>query len=191
MKKKLSVIVIVVVITIIGANYDKLYAAFFNRFTKDIQNQTCMLDFEIMGDFSNQQLMDVGENIELDENNEAFIPINFDIENSGNCEMYIRVAVSPVILDKLDSRYIYKLRKSSCEIQYCNQDGTNNLEENYWEKSSDGYYYYKKSLQQGEALENKFISGIKLNLSREEAVDFSEKQVKIAILIEAKQNEFK
>lgn len=190
MKKKLSVMVIVVVIAVVGANCDKLYAAFFNRITKEIENQACVLDFEIMGDFSGQQFINAGEIIELDENNEAFIPIDFDVKNSGDCEIYIRIAIFPVIVDKSDSSQFYKLGKSSCEIQYCNENGTNNLEDKYWEKSSDGYYYYKNALKQGETLENKLVSGIKLKLQKQEAMDFSDKQVKIAIVIEARQNGF-
>lgn len=190
MKKKLSAMVIVVVIAIVGANCDKLYAAFFNRYTKEIQNQACVLDFEIMGDFSGQQFLNAGENIKFNENNEAFIPIDFDIKNSGNCEMYIRVAIFPVILDNSDLNYVYKLSKSSCKFQYYNENGENNLDDKYWEKSLDGFYYYKNVLKEGETLENKLVSGIKLNLKKEEKIDFADRQIKISVIIEAKQNEF-
>lgn len=194
MKKGLTVIVFVVAIIIVGFNYDKLYAAFFNRFTKVMQNQTCVLDFEVIGDFSGQQFVNASEYIESDENNEAFIPIDFDVKNSGNCDIYIRAAISPIILDKDDElNKVYKLKKSSCEIQYCNSDGTNNLEDEYWEKSSDGYYYYKDFLKEGDYLKNKFVSGIKFKLQKEEAMDFNDKKkrIKIAVLVEARQNEFK
>lgn len=190
MKKKLSVMLIVAIIIFVGVNCDKLYAAFSNRFTKEIQSQACVLDFDVMGDFSSREFVDVGENTNFDSNNEVFIPINFDVKNSGDCEIYIRAAIYPIIEDKLDSNQVYKLEKSSCEIQYCNKDGINNLDEKYWEKSSDGYYCYKSTLTNGETLKNKLVSGIKLKLSKQEAMDFSDKRVKIVAVIEARQNRF-
>lgn len=206
MKRKLSVMALVVIIVVISANYDKLYAAFFNRFTKEIQNQACVLDFEVMGDFSSHQFTDTGKDINLNENNEAFIPIDFDVKNIGDCEIYIRVAIALVILEKSSSNQlnseedstnnltqVSKLEKSSCEFQYFNgkaDDEANILDENYWEKSSDGYYYYKTALKKGESLDNRLISRVKLNLKDKEAIGFSNKQVRIAVVIEGRQNDF-
>ena len=59
-----------------------------------------------------------------------------------------------------------------------------------WEKSDDGYYYYKKVLKQGQGLENGLISRVKFKPNNSEVVDFCDKQVQIAVKVESRQNEF-
>ena len=116
--------------------------------------------------------------------------MDFDVENTGTCDIYIRVAILPIILDKENSQIVYKLNKSSCEIQYCNENDSSVLDGEYWEKSSDGYYYYKKVLKQGQGLENGLISKVKFKPNNSEAVDFCDKKVQIAVKVESRQNEF-
>ena len=59
-----------------------------------------------------------------------------------------------------------------------------------WEKTDDGYYYYKKSMKEGDCLENKLVSGIKLKLNKEEMIDFSDKQMKVVIKVESRQSKY-
>ena len=59
-----------------------------------------------------------------------------------------------------------------------------------WLKGSDGYYYYKKVLKQGQGLENGLISRVKFKPNNSEAVDFCDKKVQIAVKVESRQNEF-
>ena len=35
--------------------------------------------------------------------------VDFDVENTGTCDIYIRVAILPLILDKENSQIVYKL----------------------------------------------------------------------------------
>ena len=116
--------------------------------------------------------------------------MDFDVENTGTCDIYIRVAILPIILDKQNSQIVYKLNKSFCEIQYCNENNSSVIDDEYWEKSSDGYYYYKKVLKQGQGLENGLISRVKFKPNTSEVVDFCDKKVQIAVKVESRQNEF-
>ena len=94
------------------------------------------------------------------------------------------------LLDKEKSQIVYKFNKSSCEIQYCNENDSSVLDGEYWEKSSDGYYYYKKVLKQGQGLENGLISRVRFKPNNSEVVDFCDKKVQIAVKVESRQNKF-
>ena len=59
-----------------------------------------------------------------------------------------------------------------------------------WLKGSDGYYYYKKVLKQGQGLENGLISKVKFKPNKSEIVDFCDKKVQIAVKVESRQNKF-
>lgn len=190
MRKILAAIVAIVVFWGVSVNYGELYAVFYDRFSNEKQSQVSEMDFELMGNSMDQQFINAEGGLTLDKNNEASVDINFDVKNTGTCDMYIRVAILPVILDKQNPQIVYKLNKSSCEIQYCNENDSSVLDEKYWEKSSDGYYYYKKVLKQGQSLDNGLMSKIKFKPSKSEIVDFSDKQVQIAVSVESRQNEF-
>ena len=190
MRKILAAIVAIVVFWGISMNYGELYAVFYDRFSNEKQGQISEIDFELMGNSMDQQLINEDSGLTLDENNEASVDVDFDVENTGTCDIYIRVAILPIILDKQNSQIVYKLNKSSCEIQYCNKNNSSVLDDEYWEKSSDGYYYYKKVLKQGQGLENGLISRVKFKPNNSEVVDFCDKKVQIAVKVESRQNEF-
>ena len=182
MRKILAAIVAIVVFWGISMNYGELYAVFYDRFSNEKQSQISEIDFELMGNSMDQQLIDADGGLTLDENNEASVDVDFDVENTGTCDIYIRVAILPIILDKENSQIVYKLNKSSCEIQYCNENDSSVLD--------DGYYYYKKVLKQGQGLENGLISKVRFKPNNSEFVDFCDKKVQIAIKVESRQNEF-
>ena len=190
MRKILAAIVAIMFFGVVSLNYGELYAVFYDRFSNEKQSQISEIDFELMGNSMDQQLIDADGGLILDENNEASVDVDFDVENTGTCDIYIRVAILPLILDKQNSQIVYKLNKSSCEIQYCNENDSSVLDDEYWEKSSDGYYYYKKVLKQGQGLENGLISKVKFKPNNSEAVDFCDKKVQIAVKVESRQNEF-
>ena len=190
MRKILAAIVAIMFFGVVSLNYGELYAVFYDRFSNEKQSQISEIYFELMGNSMDQQLIDADGGLTLDENNEASVDVDFDVENTGTCDIYIRVAILPLILDKENSQIVYKFNKSSCEIQYCNENDSSVLDDEYWEKSSDGYYYYKKFLKQGQGLENGLISKVKFKPNNSEAVDFCDKKVQIAVKVESRQNEF-
>ena len=184
MKKLFTAIVTIVIIVILATNYSELYAVFFNRFSKETTAKVSKIDFTIDGDFNGQQQIKLGQ---LDENNEEVINVDFDIKNNSDRDIYVRVAILPVILDNPVTNSAYKLSNSSCQIQYCNG---NNLDDEYWVKSKDGYYYYKKAVKKGANLEDKLISGVILKLSKSEVLELSDKQMQIVVRVESKLEEF-
>ena len=50
MKKLIIAIVTITILVVISTNYGKLYAMFFNKFSKDITQKTANIDFTIQGD---------------------------------------------------------------------------------------------------------------------------------------------
>lgn len=187
MKKLFTAMVTIVIIVILTTNYSELYAVFFNRFSKETTAKVSKIDFTIDGDFNGQQQIKLDKLGQFDENNEEVIDIDFDIKNNSDRDIYVRVAILPVILDNPATNTAYKLSNSSCKIQYYNG---NNLDDEYWAKSDDGYYYYKKAVKKGANLEDKLISGIKLKLSKSEIMDLSDKQMQILVRVESKLEEF-
>ena len=121
MRKILAAIVAIMFFGVVSLNYGELYAVFYDRFSNEKQSQISEIDFELMGNSMDQQLIDADGGLTLDENNEASVDVDFDVENTGTCDIYIRVAILPLILDKENSQIVYKLNKSSCEIQFCNE----------------------------------------------------------------------
>lgn len=191
MKKLFLAMVTIIIFVFLSFNYSELYAMFFDKLSKETHNKASEIDFSIDGDLAQEQEINLEEIPEGDEKYEAFIGINFDVKNNSDCDIFIRVAILPVILDKTDQNTVYKLSNSSCEIQYLSENDENNIPNNtYWEKSDDGYYYYKKSMKEGDCLENKLVSGIKLKLNKEEMIDFSDKQMKVVIKVESRQSKY-
>ena len=142
MKKLIIAIVTITILVVISTNYGKLYAMFFNQFSKDITQKTANIDFTIQGDFKGEKkinIQNLDQLIESDVKNYE-IDIDFDIENNSDCEIYVRVAVVSIILDNTKANTAYKFSNSFCEIKYDSKNNT--LDEDYWEKSDDGYYYY-------------------------------------------------
>ena len=45
-------------------------------------------------------------------------------------------------------------------------------------------------MKEGDCLENKLVSGIKLKLNKEEMIDFSDKQMKVVIKVESRQSKY-
>ena len=179
MKKAFFVLVVVIVMF----NYSYLEAMFFSHILKtDVnQNKTCSIDFAIDGNFTDSQVID------LNEYEEKEIDLNFDVVNNGDCGVFIRVAVLPVILGD-DANTYYKLNNSSFRFRYINEDESA-LNTTYWQ-DGDTYTFYKKELKEGERLENNLISGIVLNLNREDAMMISGKKLKLAIKVESVQSKY-
>ena len=182
MKKLIIAIVTITILVVISTNYGKLYAMFFNQFSKDITQKTANIDFTIQGDFKGEKKINIQnvKNYEID--------IDFDIENNSDCEIYVRVAVVPIILDNTKANTAYKFSNSFCEIKYDSKNNT--LDEDYWEKSDDGYYYYKTTIKKGGTLENKLISGIKLNINKSEKMSLIHKQPQLVVRVEASNKAF-
>ena len=187
MKKAFFIVVVVILIF----NYSYLEAMFFNKFSKETntQVQTCKIDFSI-GDESVQN-----REIKFDEllgeslDQQTVVNIDFDVINNSECDIFIRIAVLPIVVDENDSNIAYKLNNSSWKIQYVN-DNSDILNSLYWERASDGYYYYKKSMKEGGSLENKLISGIKLNLTRGERIELRDKQFQVVVRVESMQSKY-
>ncbi len=57
-------------------------------------------------------------------------------------------------------------------------------------KSDDGYYYYKTTIKKGGTLENKLISGIKLNINKSEKMSLIHKQPQLVVRVEASNKAF-
>lgn len=68
----------------------------------------------------------------LDENNEASVDVDFDVENTGTCDIYIRVAILPIILDKQNSQIVFSNLTNLLVIQYCNENDSSVLIDEYW-----------------------------------------------------------
>ncbi len=187
--KKIFMVIVAIIIWGVATNYSELYSMFFNQFSKETISQASKIDFKIEGDFERQEQIELGGLSGIEWNNGAVVDIDFDIKNDSDCDIYVRVAILPIILDNSDTNIAYKLSNTSCEIQYCNEDNSN-LNAEYWEKCDDGYYYYKKVLKEGEHLENKLVSGVKLNLNNVEVKDFMDKQLKIAVRVESRHDKF-
>lgn len=185
MKKAFFIVAVVILIF----SYDSIEAMFFSESSMESNSdvQACKIDFSI--DDDSTQKREVGFDELFVENQEALVGIDFDVKNDSNCDIFIRVAILPVIVDKNATEYAYKLKNSSCEIQYLN-DNSDILNSTYWEKSNDGYYYYKKIMKEGDSLENKLISGIKLNLTKGEMIELNDKQFKVLVRVESKQSKY-
>ena len=185
MKKVFFIIAVVILIF----SCDRPEAMFFSESSMETNRdiQACKIDFSIGGD-SNQK-REISFDELFVENQEAFVGIDFDVKNDSNCDVFIRVAILPVVVDKNTTEYGYKLKNSSCKIQYLN-DNSDILNSTYWEKSNDGYYYYKKIMKEGDTLENKLISGIKLNLTKGEMIELNDKQFKVLVRVESKQSKY-
>lgn len=149
MKKLIIAIVTITILVVISTNYGKLYAMFFNQFSKDITQKTANIDFTIQGDFKGEKKINIQNLDQLIKNDvkNYEIDIDFDIENNSDCEIYVRVAVVSIILDNTKANTAYKFSNSFCEIKYDSKNNT--LDEDYWEKSDDGYYYYKTTIKKG------------------------------------------
>lgn len=180
MKKVFFVLVIVIVMS----NYSYLEAMFFNHvLNKDIkQSETCSINFTIDENSSNSKV------INLKEYENQVVNLNFDVVNNGDCGVFIRVSLLPVILGE-DSSVYYKLSNSSLRFNYINEDESV-LNTTYWNDGGDTYLYYKKELKEGESLENNLISGIILNLNRKEVIDISGKKLQLAIRVESVQSKY-
>ncbi|MGM9535068.1 MAG: hypothetical protein ACI3VR_07435, partial [Intestinibacter sp.] len=154
------------VVVILVFNYSHIDAMFFNKFLNhtNAKAQTCKIDFSIDENSTEKREIKFDE---LLSEQESFVGVDFDVTNNRECDIFIRIAVFPIVVDENNPNIAYKLSNSSCKIQYLNDD-SNILNSTYWEKSSDGYYYYKKSMKEGDSLENRLISGIKLNLTKGE-----------------------
>lgn len=156
MKKVFFVLVVVIVLS----NYSYLEAMFFSHILdKDIeQSETCSINFTIDENSSNSKI------INLKEYENQVVNLNFDVVNNGDCGVFIRVSLLPIILGE-DSNVYYKLSNSSLRFKYINEDESV-LNTTYWNNGGDIYLYYQKELKEGERLENNLISGIILNLNR-------------------------
>ena len=190
MKKLIIAIVTITILVVISTNYGKLYAMFFNKFSKDLTQKTANIDFTIQGDFKGEKKINIQNLDQLIKNDvkNYEIDIDFDIENNSDCEIYVRVAVVPIILDNTKANTAYKFSNSFCEIKYDSKNNT--LDEDYWEKSDDGYYYYKTTIKKGGTLENKLISGIKLNINKSEKMSLIHKQAQLVVRVEASSKAF-
>ncbi len=186
MKKLFIGVVTMVILIVITTNYGELYAMFFNKFSKETSQRTANIDFTIDGDFAAEKQIKLDQ---LGENDEMNLDIDFDIKNDSDCDIYVRVAILPVVLDSPPTNTSYKFSKSLCEIQYDNENN-NNPDDEYWQLADDGYYYHKKSIKKGGILENKLISGVKLKPSKSEIMDLADKQVQIVVKVEAKSETF-
>ena len=107
MRKILAAIVAIMFFGVVSLNYGELYAVFYDRFSNEKQGQISEIDFELMGNSMDQQLIDADGGLTLDENNEASVDVDFDVENTGTCDIYIRIAILPLILDKENSQIVY------------------------------------------------------------------------------------
>lgn len=185
---KKAFLIVIVVTFIFNCSY--LHAMFFDEFFKEVQakNQTCEIDFLIDSNLTQQQQFEFGSISELDNEKELFTEIDFDVKNNSDCDIFIRVAILPIIIDENNPNTAYKLRNSSLEMVYLN-DQENILNSELWDKSSDGYFYYKKSMKEGDSLENKLISGVKLKLNKEEMIELLDKKIQIGIRVESMQSE--
>lgn len=186
MKKLFIAVVTMVILIVMATNYSELYAMFFNKFSKETSQRTANIDFTIDGDFAAEKQIKLDQ---LGENDEMNLDIDFDIKNDSDCDIYVRVAILPVVLDNPTTNTSYKFSKSLCEIQYDNENN-NNPDDEYWQLADDGYYYHKKSIKKGGILENKLISGVKLKPSKSEIMDLADKQVQIVVKVEAKSETF-
>ena len=182
MKKAFFAMVVVILVF----NYSYIEAMFFNKFLNNANTtvQTCKIDFSIDGDSVQKREIKFDE---LFSEQESFVGVDFDVTNNSKCDIFLRIAVLPIVIDENNPNIAYKLSNSSCEIQYLNDD-SNILNSTYWEKSSDGYYYYKKSMKEGDSLENKLISGIKLYLTKRERIELVDKQLQVVVRVESKQS---
>ena len=54
----------------------------------------------------------------------------------------------------------------------------------------NGYYYYKTTIKKGGTLENKLISGIKLNINKSEKMSLIHKQPQLVVRVEASNKAF-
>lgn len=182
MKKAFFAMVVVILVF----NYSYIEAMFFNKFLNNANTtvQTCKIDFSIDGDSVQKREIKFDE---LFSEQESFVGVDFDVTNNSKCDIFLRIAVLPIVVDENNPNIAYKLSNFSCEIQYLNDD-SNILNSTYWEKSSDGYYYYKKSMKEGDSLENKLISGIKLNLTKRERIKLVDKQLQVVVRVESKQS---
>ena len=59
MKKLIIAIVTITILVVISTNYGKLYAMFFNQFSKDITQKTANIDFTIQGDFKGEKKINI------------------------------------------------------------------------------------------------------------------------------------
>ena len=186
MKKLFIAVITMLILIVMTTNYSELYAMFFNKFSKETSQRTANIDFTIDDDFAAEKQIKLDQ---LGENDEMNLDIDFDIKNDSDCDIYVRVAILPVVLDNPPTNTSYKFSKSLCEIQYDNENN-NNPDDEYWQLADDGYYYHKKSIKKGGILENKLISGVKLKPSKSEIMDLADKQVQIVVKVEAKSETF-
>lgn len=179
------------VVVILIFNCDYIEAMFFYEFSKETnsQIQACKIDFSVGDNSVENREIKFDELLGDASNLDLFVDVDFDVINNSECDIFIRVAILPIVVDENNLNTAYKLNNSSCEIQYLN-DNSNILNEIYWEKSSDGYYYYKNSMKEGDSLENKLISGIKLNLTKRERIEFKDKQFQVIVRVESKQSKY-
>ncbi len=91
MRKILAAIVAIMFFGVVSLNYGELYAVFYDRFSNEKQSQISEIDFKLMGNSMDQQLIDADGGLTLDENNEASVDVDFDVENTGTCDIYIRL----------------------------------------------------------------------------------------------------
>ena len=178
MKKLIIAIVTITILVVISTNYGKLYAMFFNQFSKDITQKTANIDFTIQGDFKGEKKINIQNLDQLIKNDVKNYEIDIDFD----------IAVVPIILDNTKANTAYKFSNSFCEIKYDSKNNT--LDEDYWEKSDDGYYYYKTTIKKGGTLENKLISGIKLNINKSEKMSLIHKQPQLVVRVEASNKAF-
>ena len=87
MKKLIIAIVTITILVVISTNYGKLYAMFFNKFSKDITQKTANIDFTIQGDFKGEKKINIQNLDQLIKNDvkNYEIDIDFDIENNSDC----------------------------------------------------------------------------------------------------------
>ena len=76
MRKILAAIVAIMVFWGVSVNYGELYAVFYDRFSNEKQSQISEIDFELMGNSMDQQLINADGGLTLDENNEASVDVD-------------------------------------------------------------------------------------------------------------------